>query len=76
MTKTEDESAERARRRLKVFALHIFWYFLIMFILVLFNIFVYDSIIWFVFPLIGWGSALVIQAAFVLGLNGYSTSSQ
>ena len=76
MTKTEDESAEKARRRLKGFANHILWYFLIMFILVPLNIFVYNSLVWFVFPLVGWGSALAIHAAFVLELFGHSNSNQ
>jgi hypothetical protein len=76
MTKTEEESAEKACRRLKGFSLHILWYFLIMFILVPLNIFVYNSLIWFVFPLVGWGSVLAIHAALVLGLFGHSTSNR
>ena len=76
MTKTVDENSEKARRHLKKFALHITGYFVTMFILVPLNIFVYDSLIWFVFPLVGWGSALAIHAAFVLGLFGHSNSNQ
>jgi hypothetical protein len=76
VTKTDDESTEKARRRLNGFALHILGYFLTMFILVPLSGFVFDYLIWFVFPLVGWGSALVIHAAFVLELFGYSTSSQ
>ena len=76
MTKTVDENSEKARRRLKKFAFHIFGYFVTMFILVPLNILVYDSLIWFVFPLVGWGSALAIHAAFVLGLFGHSNSNQ
>ena len=76
MTKTVGENSEEARRCLKKFALHIFGYFVTMFILVPLNIYVYDSMIWFVFPLVGWGSALAIHAAFVLGLFGHSNSNQ
>ena len=76
MTKTEDESVEKASRRLKGFAVHILCYFLIMVILIPLNIFIYDSLIWSVFPLVGWGGALAIHAAFVLGLFGHFTSNQ
>ncbi len=76
MTKTEDKSIENARQHLKGFALHIIVYFLTMFILIPLNIFVFDSLIWFVFPLVGWGSALAIHAAFVLGLFGHSSSNK
>ena len=76
MTKTEDESKEKARRRIKGFAFHILGYFWTMFILLLINIFVYDNLIWFILPLVGWGSALAIHTAFVLGLFDHSNSNR
>ena len=76
MSKIDDKSAENARRRLKVFALHIFGYFIVMIILLPLNIFVYNSLIWFIFPMVAWGSVLAIHAAFVLGLFGHSSSNQ
>ena len=76
MTNTEDERADKSRKRLKGFAFHLLGYFIAMFILVPLNVFVYDSSIWVVFPLVGWGSALAIHAAFILGLFGSSASNQ
>ena len=72
MTNTEDERADKVRNRLKGFGLHLLGYFIVMLILVPLNVFVYDGSVWAVFPLIGWGSALAIHAAFILGLFGRS----
>ena len=75
MVKIVDANTGRARVRLKIFALHILVYFLIMLTLVPFNIFVYDSSIWVIFPMVGWGSVLAIHAAFVMGLFDHFTSN-
>ncbi|MGY9061844.1 MAG: 2TM domain-containing protein [Rhodospirillales bacterium] len=47
-----------------------------MLILVPLNAFVYDGSAWSVFPLVGWGSALAVHAALVLGLFGRSNPNQ
>ena len=76
MTNTEDERVDKARNRLKGFGLHLFGYFIVMLILVPLNAFVYDGSAWSVFPLVGWGSALAVHAALVLGLFGRSNPNQ
>ncbi len=73
-TKKNQSQTEPAQNRLRGFAWHLLAYFAAMVVLVPVNLFVYSETLWFVFPLVGWGSMLAIHVAFVLGLFGGSTS--
>ncbi|NQW01903.1 MAG: 2TM domain-containing protein [Rhodospirillales bacterium] len=70
MTDTEHEKTIRSSRRLKGFALHLLAYFVVMIILVPVNLFVFPDTVWFVLPLVGWGSVLAAHVAYILGLFG------
>lgn len=62
------EAEQIASNRLKGFGLHLLIYIVLMAILVPLNLFVFSQVIWFPFPMVGWGSLLAIHVAFVLGL--------
>ena len=70
MTDSNDERALDAGQRLKGFGLHLLGYFVAMLIIVPVNLYIYDSSIWFVLPMVGWGSVLAVHAAYVMGLFG------
>ena len=70
MTESDDERALDAQQRLKGFGLHLLGYFVAMLVIVPVNLFVYDSSIWFVLPLVGWGSVLAVHVAYAMGLFG------
>jgi len=66
----EDEEPEvvRARRRVKGFGTHLLTYFGTMIIAVPLNFWLAPDQVWFVLPMIGWGSVLAIHAAYAMGL--------
>jgi hypothetical protein len=57
-----------ALRRLRGFAIHLTGYFLAMIVLVTLNLWLTPDRIWFVLPLVGWGSFLALHAAYAMGL--------
>lgn len=68
MTAPPDQAA-RARRRRNGFALHLAFYFALMAVLVPVNLFVLaPDRPWFLLPMVGWGTALAVHCAFVMGL--------
>lgn len=63
-----DERSERARRRLRGFAVHLMGYFIVMIAIVPINFMTTPDDPWFVLPMVGWGSALALHVAWVMGL--------
>ena len=57
-----------AHRRLRGFGLHLGGYFLVMIMLAAINWWLTPDNIWFVLPMVGWGSVLAIHAAYAMGL--------
>jgi len=68
----QGENGSVANRRLRGFAVHLLVYFAAMLVLVPVNLFLYPETVWFVFPMVGWGSMLAIHVSFVMGLWGDS----
>lgn len=68
LTENQNKSVETARKRLRGFAMHLLAYFAMMLVLVPLNLFLNPETLWFVFPLVGWGSMLAIHVTFVMGL--------
>jgi hypothetical protein len=64
----EELARERARARLALYA-HASAYLLVMILLVLVNLIQSPQRLWFVWPLVGWGAALVAHAIGVLALG-------
>ncbi len=62
---TESKSAER---RLRGFAIHLGLYFLTMIVLVAVNYTNSPDNLWFVWPMVGWGSVFALHAAYAMGL--------
>ncbi len=60
--------AEKQRRRLRGFGLHLLAYFIVMAALVALNLTTEPENPWFVLPLVGWGSVLAIHTAWAMGL--------
>lgn len=60
--------AAAAHRRLRGFGLHLIAYFGVMIILVAANFMLTPEDPWFVVPMVGWGAALGVHAAFAMGL--------
>ncbi len=65
-----DAEAARLRRRLKGFGTHLAVYFLVMAAIVPVNFWLTPDEIWFVLPMVGWGSVLALHAAYAMGLFG------
>ena len=63
-----DEAA--ARSRLKGFVGHLLGYFIGMAIIVPVNLIFMPENIWFVLPMVGWGSLLALHVAYVMGFFG------
>ena len=59
-----------AERRLRGFRAHLIGYFAVMAVLVVVNLATGPADVWFVWPMVGWGGALAIHAAYVMGLFG------
>jgi hypothetical protein len=66
---TEDKD-DNGARRLRRFGLHLIGYFMVMGALFTVNLMVTPDIFWFVWPLVGWGGALAVHAAYAMGLFG------
>ena len=66
----EDDGQEviEARKRVKGFGTHLLAYFGLMIVLVPLNFWLAPDQVWFILPLIGWGSVLAVHAAYALGL--------
>lgn len=71
-TVPNEQKTRDAQRRLRGFGLHLLGYFIAMLVLVPVNVFIYSETIWFVLPMVGWGSILAIHVAYVLGFFGSS----
>ena len=65
-----DDQRERVRRRLRGFLAHLVGYFAVMAVLVAVNLLSSPETPWFVLPMVGWGSALALHAAYAMGLFG------
>jgi hypothetical protein len=68
MTKDENGSRSRARRRLAGFRNHLLGYFAVMIVLVPVNFLTTPGTPWFLFPMVGWGALLGLHAAWAMGL--------
>ena len=68
----DDAATERARRRLRGFGFHLAGYVVVILALMAINMLSSPENPWFVWPMVGWGGALAIHAAFAMGLFGGS----
>jgi hypothetical protein len=59
-----------AQRRLRGFRRHIIGYFVATAVLVAVNLLATPGTVWFVWPMVGWGSVLAFHLAYVMGLFG------
>jgi hypothetical protein len=74
---TEDERAERARRRRNGFALHLAAYFALIALVVPLNLFlIAPDTPWFLLPMVGWGAVLAVHCAFAMGLFALAPSER
>ncbi len=64
----QDQAAESARRRLRGFLFHLIGYFAAMLMIVPVNLILSPDTLWFVLPMVGWGSVLAIHVACAMGL--------
>ena len=60
--------ADRDRRRLRGFIIHLMIYFAAMAVLLPVNFIIAPDQPWSLFPLVGWGAPLALHAAWALGL--------
>jgi len=67
----KDARAAESARRLKGFGLHLACYFVTMIVLVALNVVYTPDRTWFLLPLVGWGSALALHAAYAMGLFNF-----
>ncbi len=61
-------NAAAAHRRLRGFGLHLGGYFMVMIVLAALNWWLTPDNVWFVLPMVGWGSILAIHAAYAMGM--------
>lgn len=66
----DDENAVVAKERLRGFAIHLLAYFVVMAALVVANVMMNPDSAWSLYPVVAWGSALALHAAYVMGLFG------
>ena len=69
---TEDRKYQKALRRvrrMKGFYAHLVSYILVNLLLFLINIMTSPDVLWFYWPLFGWGIGVVINAVYVFGLG-------
>ena len=59
---------ERARKRLRGFAIHLIGYFALVLVLVPINVVQMPDNPWILLPMLGWGTVLAFHAAYVMGL--------
>ena len=64
----ESPEVAEGRRRLRGFQYHLIGYFLVMIIIVPFNLLTTPENPWFVWPMVGWGSVLAVHTAWVMRL--------
>ena len=64
----DTQDAQRQRRRLRGFGIHLLCYFAVMTVLAIVNLSTSPETPWFVLPMVGWGSVLAIHAAWAMGL--------
>lgn len=74
----EDRTAvAAARERLRGFAIHLLAYFVVMAGLVVVNVMQNPDVAWSLYPVVAWGTALALHAAYVMGLfNGLLGASK
>ncbi len=60
--------ADRSKTRLRGLAIHLVVYFVLGGISIVVNILVTPQTFWFVLPVVGWGAALALHVAYVMGL--------
>jgi hypothetical protein len=73
MSTEQDAAYRRARQRvaaLRSFYVHLVVYVIVNAFLFLINIVTSPNSLWFYWPLLGWGIALLIHAVFVFGFGG------
>lgn len=70
MTEDEKLKVTAAKERLRGFAIHLLAYFLVMAGLVAVNMLYNPDSVWALYPVVAWGSALALHAAYVMGLFG------
>jgi len=68
MTALQQKPENEYKNRLRGFAIHLTIYFGAMMIIVPLNFWLTPKLEWFVLPLVGWGSALSLHVAYVMGL--------
>jgi hypothetical protein len=64
--------SDTAKRRLAGFRIHLLVYVAGLVVLVVVNFLVTPDLPWFVLPMVGWGAALAVHVAYVMGLFGES----
>lgn len=64
---TNNESHDKARRRLRGFANHLVGYFAAIAVLAVLNFTFTSDNLWFIAPMIGWSPVLAVHAAFAMG---------
>ena len=65
---TQSQKKPENENRLRGFAIHLAVYFMTMLIIVPLDFWLTPNLEWFVLPLVGWGSALSLHVAYVMGL--------
>ncbi len=68
MARDASRDGQTSVRRLRVFMVHLALYFGAMILLAPANLYFTPGNLWFVFPMIGWGSVLALHVAYVMGL--------
>ncbi|MPY76801.1 MAG: hypothetical protein GEU87_21400 [Alphaproteobacteria bacterium] len=68
MTDRNRDRERRAEARLRGFKLHLLGYFLVVAVLAAINLLATPETIWFVWPMVGWGTVLAIHTAWAMGL--------
>ena len=71
---TEDRKYQKALERVRMlrgFYIHLVTYVLINALLFLINIVTSPDILWFYWPLLGWGIGIVMHAFYVYGFGGW-----
>lgn len=64
-----------AQRRLRVFAIHLASYFVVMIGVIIASFLLAPGQWWFAFPMVVWGAPLALHAAYAMGLFGSGSNS-
>lgn len=70
MPESRSDETPSAASRLRGFRLHLVGYFVVVAACVAINRLVTPDIVWFVWPMVGWGPVLALHVAYVMGLFG------